>query len=81
MPDPWFQSSRFGFGVGLPIRWQGWALVVVFLVALVLIHRFADFVAQPLVRRVGEVVAALIVAALLLLFARRRTAGGERDGS
>ena len=75
MPDPWFQSSGFGFGVGLPIRWQGWALIVVFLVALVVIHRLADFVSPPLTRRIGEVVVALIVAALLLGTARRRTEG------
>lgn len=24
---PWFRPKSFGFGAGLPIAWQGWALL------------------------------------------------------
>ncbi len=24
--DVWFEPKRFGYGSGLPTRWQGWAL-------------------------------------------------------
>ena len=27
----WFAPKRYGYGAGLPITWQGWALTVVFL--------------------------------------------------
>jgi hypothetical protein len=27
--DPeWFAPKRFGYGAGLPIRWQGWVLTI-----------------------------------------------------
>jgi hypothetical protein len=35
MPDPqsdyWFPAKRFGFGWGLPCRWQGWLTMVLYL--------------------------------------------------
>ena len=34
MPDPrsdyWFPAKRFGFGWGLPCRWQGWLTMVLY---------------------------------------------------
>jgi hypothetical protein len=29
--SPWFRPKRFGFGPGLPITWQGWALTISYL--------------------------------------------------
>ena len=26
--DAWFAPKMFGYGAGLPIRWQGWALLL-----------------------------------------------------
>lgn len=26
-PGPWFRPKMFGYGAGLPIVWQGWALI------------------------------------------------------
>jgi hypothetical protein len=31
---PWFAVKRLGYGVGLPIAWQGWLLLAVYVVAL-----------------------------------------------
>ena len=28
---PWFAAKRYGLGAGLPIAWQGWALLVGYL--------------------------------------------------
>jgi hypothetical protein len=25
---PWFRAKRFGYGAGLPFKWQGWALLL-----------------------------------------------------
>ncbi|MFM5949201.1 MAG: hypothetical protein ACKOPM_08220 [Novosphingobium sp.] len=33
-PRPWFAARRFGFGAGLPIAWQGWALLAAWLALL-----------------------------------------------
>ncbi|GGL26831.1 MULTISPECIES: hypothetical protein [Caulobacter] len=35
MGKPWFRVKRYGFGAGLPCRWQGWALLIGFLVVIV----------------------------------------------
>ena len=24
---PWFRANRFGYGTGLPFKWQGWVLL------------------------------------------------------
>lgn len=39
MPLPrekaWFAAKRYGWGWGLPLRWQGWSVMAVFMVAAV----------------------------------------------
>lgn len=25
---PWFRAKRFGYGAGLPFRWQGWVMLL-----------------------------------------------------
>lgn len=30
----WFSSKRYGWGWGLPVRWQGWATLIGFLILL-----------------------------------------------
>lgn len=48
----WFRAKRFGYGAGLPFKWQGWVLlishIIVFLgIALALEER--PFVMLPLI--------------------------------
>jgi len=72
-PKPWFAQKRYGYGAGLPIAWQGWALL-------------AAYVA--LLAGLGEVLVPaqtalfiLLVAfatALLIWISARRTRGGWR---
>lgn len=34
--DPeWFAPKRYGYGAGLPISWQGWALTIAFVVCVI----------------------------------------------
>lgn len=71
--DVWFEPKRFGYGSGLPIRWQGWALVagyvaVVAVLALVLGDRHPALLATVVV---------LLTVALLPISARH-TRGGWR---
>ncbi len=30
----WFAPKRYGLGAGLPIAWQGWAVLVLFMLAV-----------------------------------------------
>ena len=31
---PWFAPKRYGYGSGLPIAWQGWAVLAIFAVGV-----------------------------------------------
>ena len=34
----WFAPKRFGYGAGLPIAWQGWALLAGYIAAVSYTH-------------------------------------------
>ncbi len=38
-PSYWFPAKRYGWGWGLPVRWEGWAVFAAF-VALVVLGAF-----------------------------------------
>lgn len=33
----WFPAKRYGYGWGLPVRWQGWVVFAVYVLSLMLI--------------------------------------------
>ena len=68
----WFAPKRYGYGAGLPIRCQGWALTIGFvLLTIVLSIWMAD---RPL-----QLLAAIIpVAAVFVVICARTTRGGWR---
>lgn len=47
----WFAPKRFGYGAGLPIAWQGWAVLVAYLAVVIGVPRLwphaAAFVEIP----------------------------------
>ena len=68
----WFAPKRFGYGVGLPIDWQGWLFMALFMaMTIAAAILFAD---RPLV------LAAVLVPAVILLVivCARTTRGGWR---
>ena len=68
--QPWFAPKKFGYGAGLPIEWQGWALLIGYCAAALVMG-----LALPLF----AFIAALIVVTIpVLLVARARTEGGWR---
>src|SRR4249919_3001542 len=68
----WFAPKRFGYGAGLPISWQGWALTFGFVaIAVLLSVHFAHHTLQLIAALVPFVVAFLVISA-------RTTRGGWR---
>ena len=68
----WFAAKRYGYGAGLPIAWQGWAVMVSFLAIVGLVSfLFGD---RPLV------LLALVIplAVLLMVITSKTTRGGWR---
>lgn len=68
----WFASKRFGYGFGLPIAWQGWAVVLIYIVALYLASHLFDK------STVAFAAAVIAITALFLWVAARTTRGGWR---
>ena len=31
---PWFRAKRFGYGAGLPFKWQGWVVLGFYVLAM-----------------------------------------------
>lgn len=71
--DPWFAPKRYGFGAGLPIAWQGWALLGGFILAILLL-------CWLLLPEAPEtfVAIALILGGAFAILAARKTRGGWR---
>jgi hypothetical protein len=68
----WFAPKRFGYGAGLPIAWQGWALLVAY---IVLICSAALLIQYTLI---GYISAITILTIPFLLIVARTTRGGWR---
>lgn len=69
---PWFRHKRFGLGAGLPIAWQGWALLglhIALILGLTLLLKD---------KPIAMIAAVLIVALLPLPIYAARTEGGWR---
>lgn len=75
----WFAPKRYGLGAGLPIAWQGWAVLAGF---LALVAAAGYFLGGNPLAQASIVIPALV--ALLIVIARTTRGGwrwrwGERD--
>lgn len=62
---PWFAVKRFGYGVGLPISWEGWLLITLFVATITVL----GLVLSPLL----FVLSVIPATAALLLIAHRQS--------
>ena len=72
----WFAPKRYGYGAGWPLTWQGWGvlgLYVLTLVILIIIARRSLPLAQA-----GIFLLIILATSLLMIIARKRTRGGWR---
>ena len=69
----WFEQKRIGYGAGLPVAWQGWALIAGY-VAVIVGMSAALMQRHPVTYYM--VVAATTV--VLAVIAKRHTRGGWR---
>ena len=70
-PD-WFAPKRYGYGAGLPISWQGWALTIGFVLLTILVA--LGFGNRPI-----QLVAAIIpLTVAFVVISARTTRGGWR---
>jgi hypothetical protein len=69
-PRPWFQPKHYGYGAGLPVSWQGWSALVLFVMGLI--------VACTMLHGTWRVVAISALVVTLIEVAGRKTEGGWR---
>ena len=68
---PWFAPKRYGYGAGLPVSWEGWVSLIVFLAA--------TFGAAVLIRDLTSAAVAIGILAIgFIALTYRKTAGGWR---
>lgn len=74
---PWFPVKRFGYGVGLPMAWQGWLVLAAYLAVAI----SAGILLSPIL----SVLVLLVATGILLAIAYVRSDGewrwrdGERE--
>lgn len=71
---PWFRAKRFGYGAGLPFKWQGWAVSALYVATLVCLGLFADN--NGAMPQIATIALMLIITAIFLVIVRKRTEGG-----
>ena len=70
---PWFRAKAYGYGAGLPLRWQGWMTLALFLAVI----GIGNAALLPRHRLMYLLVVALDVAVFAWV-AAHRTQGGWR---
>lgn len=70
--DAWFAPKRYGYGAGLPIAWQGWALMGFYILVLA---AAGLLIPRSLIAYLSVVT---VATALLLIVCARKTRGGWR---
>lgn len=76
--QPWFAPKRTGYGAGLPIRWQGWVLLLAYIALATAAMPLALQFLPPLAALVAGLVGIAVVTFWFALIVRGRTAGGWR---
>ena len=68
----WFAPKRYGFGTGIPISWQGWAVTIGFMALTIVLCLFLkDHPVQLIAALIPLVIGFVVIAA-------RTTRGGLR---
>jgi hypothetical protein len=70
--DFWFAPKRYGYGAAFPISWQGWAVLILY---VLLIGAASLLLPYSLIAFAGIVI---VATAALILISAQKTRGGFR---
>ena len=71
---PWFRAKKFGYGAGLPFKWQGWVTLAVYLLAMTGLGLLADN--DKAIPTIVTVALMLIITGIFTIIVRNHTEGG-----
>lgn len=80
MPSkPWFRPKRYGYGSGLPIAWQGWVVLLVYLMVVIGAGAGLPLIfPNPAIFTVATLVVIVISSVILGIICAKTTDGGWR---
>ena len=78
MTKMWFKPKKLGLGSGLPIAWEGWAVIGAFVAALGLLDWIAENHLTGLRQTLVFAGGAAALTILVLIIVHGRTEGGWR---
>lgn len=70
--DAWFSAKRYGYGSGLPLRWQGWLVLALYIAALTGLMYLLRH------EKMLQFLVVIPLTGLLMLVCARTTRGGWR---
>ncbi|MDZ4308578.1 hypothetical protein [Allopontixanthobacter sp.] len=73
-PGYWFAPKKLGYGAGLPIAWQGWALLLSYMALVIGIGVFMSSLGDSGIA--AGVALIFLVTIPFLMIVKRRTEGG-----
>jgi uncharacterized membrane protein YjgN (DUF898 family) len=79
MAEYWFKQKRFGYGAGLPTKWQGYVAIIGYIVLVAAIGALLPMVFAD--KALGALIAITMVIVLtvpFLIICEGRTEGGWR---
>lgn len=71
---PWFRQKKYGYGAGLPFKWQGWAALFLYLMALVFPVLLS--IGESAILKIAALVSVLVLTVIFFAIVRSRTEGG-----
>jgi hypothetical protein len=76
----WFKPKKYGWGIGLPITWEGWIAVLCFVLSLLIVVFINDMHRQSVNFKNVLVFAlhAIMLSALFLLLFKKKVEGGVK---
>lgn len=78
MSKAWFAPKRYGYGAGLPISWEGWAVLAGFLIGMWSLLYFSPLLLPPMEATLVRLSGLAILIAGFVAIARAKTEGGWR---
>jgi hypothetical protein len=72
----WFRAKRYGYGAGLPFKWQGWMLLAAYLTSLAGIGFLSR--QDGALPRASAFALILVITGYFIVICRNRTEGGWR---
>ena len=79
MAKPWFRAKQYGYGAGLPISWEGWAVLIGFVAVLRGYAALVAHFAHGRALRLALVLAGgAVLSGVLIAICHARTEGGWR---